>query len=280
MSISEKDLLIREQESLSAKVAAKVERVEEVLASREQQLMTQNEHFNQQLEEQQMSVQLLQDNLLKKEKELEERDKDMCLLIQQNNEQIDKLASIGETDEVVNIMQNKLRDANVMVEQKLNIISALQSDLNDKDHLSQKQIANIKSLEDQLQVSKEQIQLLQENFSAAEKQWNDKEKEMEENLTLVGEAHAKLASEHSDSSQSNDLQLQIQKLHEELQEKDKQLEQLSEVTTAGGGKSASEKKFTKYKAQSLAKIKSLEKKLEGLAQVNGLFHYIYWVFSN
>ena len=256
--ITNKQKQIDEQNNLVTKLSAKIENFEEKVKMlteqiqiKEQELLDVSDNFNAKLLEsqqyyddiiQQREVEItsLKELFREKDAELSARDDDIRAIMEKHEEQISKLATKGEVnvqDEVLKMMDEKVRDTNEALSSKVKVIEMLQREMAEKEKEILEKGTSIKNLNEKLAMTAEQMTLMQENFVALETEWKEEKLKLEAESKEVTEGHevtmmAKLAEIErlqetlthfqtvytETSSQCNTLQEQYHSVQSKLQE--------------------------------------------------------------
>ena len=250
-----------------------------------------------------------------KDSELALRDNDLRDVINRHEQEVKRLASkadVNMQDELLQVMEQKVKDVNDVLDSKLKVIQMLQSDLGIKDKALADKDSDFKLMQEKLAVTSEQVRILQDTLTSTEAQWK-KEKQTYEQLARetpaasrssdadssahieqltasvkqYESAYQQLSAQHSalqqeytrmsnSAAEQQSQPLDLQAVQEELKAKSDKIEVLekqlssaepgaSAESASGGGKP--DAKFLKYKAQTTAKIKNLEKQIEQLKKV-------------
>lgn len=227
-SIREKDETVQGQNSLIAKLSAKVENGEEIQATLKEeveksqhQLKQESERFNLRLQESQRyfeetlheredEIHSLRNLVQVKNDEISIRDNDLKEIISRHEKDIQRIMSKGEIDledQVLKMLEQKLKDTNEVLEGKIKVIEVLQKEKNAKEKQINESLDIQKSFKEKLQVTSEQLMLMQANLVDMEMQWKEEKNRLNEKIRDLIEKHD---HEHSEKElQTHSMQSQL-----------------------------------------------------------------------
>ena len=209
-TIREKDQNVTDQALLISKLTGKVESNDETLGhlreaveKAEHDLTLERDRFNlrltesqkyfeESLQEQEQTVSKLQKALADKENELLVSENDLRELIQRHERDIQKIMSKGEVnlqDPVIQMLEQKLKDTNEVLEGKIKVIEVLQKESSQKEKEVNESREIQKSFKDKLQEMSEQMMLFQANQVDLETQWLESRRKYEERIKDLVEKH-------------------------------------------------------------------------------------------
>ncbi|CAL1543522.1 unnamed protein product [Lymnaea stagnalis] len=215
-SIKERDQTVQDQALLISKLTARVEStnekvddVSEQLRQKSQELKTETERFHIKLtESQKYFEEMLQDMdtetkrlrvvIEEKSKDLSLRENDLIQQISKHERDIEALMNkdnINLQDHALQLLENKLKDTNDVLDGKLKVISVLQKENADKDKELSDSRDTQRLLKEKLQMSSEQMMILQASFVDMETQWKDEKLRLENKLKDTVEKHETELSE-------------------------------------------------------------------------------------
>ena len=227
-SIREKDETVQGQNSLIAKLSAKVENGEETQATLKEeveksqhQLKQESERFNMRLQESQRyfeetlheredEIHSLRNLVQVKNDEISIRDNDLKEIISRHEKDIQRIMSKGEInleDQVLKMLEQKLKDTNEVLEGKIKVIEVLQKEKSAKEKQINESLDIQKSFKEKLQVTSEQLMLMQANLVDMEMQWKEEKNRLNEKIRDLIEKHD---HEHSEK------ELQTHSMHSQL----------------------------------------------------------------
>lgn len=227
-SIREKDETVQGQNSLIAKLSAKVENGEETQATLKEeveksqhQLKQESERFNMRLQESQRyfeetlheredEIHSLRNLVQVKNDEISIRDNDLKEIISRHEKDIQRIMSKGEInleDQVLKMLEQKLKDTNEVLEGKIKVIEVLQKEKSAKEKQINESLDIQKSFKEKLQVTSEQLMLMQANLVDMEMQWKEEKNRLNEKIRDLIEKHD---HEHSEKElQTHSMQSQL-----------------------------------------------------------------------
>ena len=227
--MSEREQNIRDQGLLIGKLTSKTEAYEEKVSllteqveERERQLQAQIEsfdarlretqnHFEETLAEKESDMEKLNAVLKEKDVEIAARDDDLKAIMTRHEQEINRLAQTGEIniqDEVLKMMEQKLKDINEVLHSKEKVIEVLQAEMSQKERNLSETGVTSKTLQEKLQMTSEQMQLMQENFVTMETEWREEKESLEKRLREEVENHESESSEKSGQIQQLQVALQ------------------------------------------------------------------------
>lgn len=229
-TIKEKDQTIMDQTTLIARLSAKVENSEDAFSTLKEQLdkaqhdlklesdkfdlklRETQKYFEETLQEQEAEINKMRETLKNKDADLMTRENDLSELISRHQKDIERIMSKGEVnihDHVLQMLEQKLKDINEVLDGKIKVIEVLQKDVSEKD----KQLAEShdiqKSFKEKLQVTSEQMMLMNANMVDMEMQWKDEKKKLDEKIRGLIEKH---------ETENTEKDLNIHTLYSQLQQ--------------------------------------------------------------
>ncbi|ESO94726.1 hypothetical protein LOTGIDRAFT_160959 [Lottia gigantea] len=227
-SLKEKDQNVQDQAMLIAKLTAKVEQSEEhnsllneQLQKREHDLKIETDrfslklsesqkYFEETLSEREAELRKLHENISIKEKEVLTSQNDIREIINRHERDIQSImskSSMNIEDAVINMMEQKIKDSNEVLEGKIKVVEIMQSEMTGKDEELRKNREALRNLKDKLQVTSEQLLLIQANFVEMEAQWRDEKSKLETKVKSLVEKHETEVSEKDLQMQSLQMSL-------------------------------------------------------------------------
>ena len=149
-------------------------------------------YFEETLREQEESMAKLRKALQDKEAELLVSENDLRELLTRHERDIQNIMSKGEVniqDQVVQMLEQKLKDTNEVLEGKIQVIEVLQKESSQKDRELNESREIQKSFKDRLQVTSEQMMLFQANIADLEAQWQEDKKKYETKISDIVEKY-------------------------------------------------------------------------------------------
>lgn len=163
-------------------------------------------YFEETLKEQEESVVKLRKTVKDKEGELLVAENDLRELITRHERDIQKIMSKGEVniqDPVIQMLEQKLKDTNEVLEGKIKVIEVLQKESSQKEKDLEESREIQKSFKDKLQQMSEQMMLFQANLVDMESQWQVEKKKYESKICEIVEKH---------ENENTEKEIQIQSL--------------------------------------------------------------------
>lgn len=163
-------------------------------------------YFEETLKEQEESVVKLRKTVKDKESELLVAENDLRELITRHERDIQKIMSKGEVniqDPVIQMLEQKLKDTNEVLEGKIKVIEVLQKESSQKEKDLEESREIQKSFKDKLQQMSEQMMLFQANLVDMESQWQVEKKKYESKICEIVEKH---------ENENTEKEIQIQSL--------------------------------------------------------------------
>ena len=201
----------------------------------------------------------LHEALKSKDAEVAARDDDLRQIITRHEQEIQRLASKGEIniqDEVIKLMEQKVKDVNDALASKVKVIDMLQADIGTRDRSLMSKDAQIRNLSEKVEVTGEKVKLLQHTFASSESDWK-KEKEALE--AKVSELTAVQSAVNENAAYVQQLQNSVRQYEAAYQQLAAQYntlhEQFTKVTVEGAQK-ASAPGTEQPMEQEVAKTKS------------------------
>ena len=209
-TIKEKDQSVVDQALLISKLTGKVEANDETMGHLMEQvqkaehslkhererfdvrLTESQKYFEETLREQEEGMAKLRKALQDKEAELLVSENDLRELLTRHEKDIQTIMSKGDVDiqdQVVQMMEQKLKDTNEVLEGKLKVIEVLQKESSQKEQELNENKEIQKSFKDKLQVMSEQMMLFQTNIADMESQWQEERKKYETKINDMVEKH-------------------------------------------------------------------------------------------
>lgn len=162
-------------------------------------------YFEETIEEREGELRLLKDMIHSKEHEINMKDNDLREIILRHQQDVEKIMSKGEVDiqdHILQMLEQKLKDTNEILEGKIKVIEILQTELSDKTKKMEESNATTKNFREKLQMTSEQMIMMQENFVDTETQWREERQKMEKKTQDVVEKHERELSEKASSVQT------------------------------------------------------------------------------
>ena len=149
-------------------------------------------YFEESLHEQEEGIAKLRKALQDKEAELLVSENDLRELLTRHEKDIQNIMSKGDVniqDQVVKMLELKLKDTTDVLEGKIKVIEVLQKESSQKDkELTESQQVQ-KSFKEKLQVMSEQMMLFQSNIADMESQWQEERTKYETKINDLTEKH-------------------------------------------------------------------------------------------
>jgi chromosome segregation ATPase len=161
-------------------------------------------YFEETLKEQEESLAKLRKTITDKEGELLVAENDLRELITRHERDIQKIMSKGEVniqDPVIQMLEQKLKDTNEVLEGKIKVIEVLQKESSQKEKDLEESREIQKSFKEKLQQMSEQMMLFQANLVDMESQWQVERKKYEHKIS-------ELVEKHEQESTEKDIQIQ------------------------------------------------------------------------
>lgn len=223
-TIKEKDKNVSDQAMLITKLTAKVETNDEVLTQLTEQvekadrelkqererfnirLIESQKYFEETLKEQEDSIAKLKKTLTDRERALLTAENDMAELISRHERDIQKVMSKSEVnlqDSVIQMLEQRVKDTNEVLDGKIKVIEMLQKDASQKDKDLEESIEIQKNFREKLQNMSEQMMLSQASLADMESHWKEEKQKYESKIAELVEKH-----EH----ETTEKEMQIQSL--------------------------------------------------------------------
>lgn len=201
---------MQDQASLIAKLTSKVETSEEKTSllteqvnKLEQDLKNEEErfsaklsetqkYFEEMLQERETESAQLKEMIHSREEEIAAKDSDLRELITRHERDVQRLMAKGEVnmeDHVLEMMEQRIKDTNEVLDGKLKVIEVLQQEMKVKDKQIDEQNTLVKSLKERLQLTTEQNTHVQQSFAESEFQWKQEREKLQSNLKDLAEKH-------------------------------------------------------------------------------------------
>ena len=162
-------------------------------------------YFEETLKEQEESLAKLRKTITDKEGELLVAENDLRELITRHERDIQKIMSKGEVniqDPVIQMLEQKLKDTNEVLEGKIKVIEVLQKESSQKEKDLEESREIQKSFKEKLQQMSEQMMLFQANLVDMESQWQVERKKYEHKICELVEKHEQESTEKEIQIQS------------------------------------------------------------------------------
>ena len=169
-------------------------------------LIESQKYFEETLKEQEENITKLKKTLGDKETNLAQAENDLREILNRHEQDIQKIMAKGEVnlhDSVIQMLEQKMKDTNDVLEGKIKVIEELHTVSLQKDRELEESKSIQKSFKDKLQSMSEQMMLSQANLVDMESHWQEQKKKYESKITEITEKH-----EH----ETTEKELQIQSL--------------------------------------------------------------------
>ena len=156
----------------------------------EHDLKSESEKFNLRLQESQKffeecisereaELRALKESVTKKDHDILTSENDLRQILEKHEKDVERIMSRGEVnihDHILQMLEQKLKDTNALLDGKIETIALLQKDVTDKEkRLDESQLIQ-RSFREKLQTTSEQLMLLQANMVDMEMQWKEEKK--------------------------------------------------------------------------------------------------------
>ena len=209
-TIKEKDQSVTDQAMLISKLTTKVEANNETMGHLLEQvqkaehslkhererfdlrLTESQKYFEETLHEQEEGTAKLRKALQDKEAELLVSENDLRELLTRHERDIQNIMSKGDVniqDQVVKMLELKLKETNEVLDGKIKVIENLQKESSQKDRELAESQEIQKSFKEKLQVMSEQMMLFQSNIADMESQWQQERTKYETKMNDMTEKH-------------------------------------------------------------------------------------------
>ena len=199
-SLKEKSGSFDSQGVMIERLTSKVESSEERIALLEEQLEESNKklhgqsgdfdmklretqtYFEETLTEKDTEISRLIDVIGTKDQEIQLREEDLRQLIVRQERELQRLVSKGEVniqDEVLKMLEQKLKDTNEVLSSKAKVIQVLQAEVAEKEKVMATHLSAQRSLKEKYDMTREQMRLMQENFVSIEATWKADKAQLE-----------------------------------------------------------------------------------------------------
>ena len=149
-------------------------------------------YFEETLREQEEGTEKLRKALHDKEAELLVSENDLRELLTRHEKDIQNIMSKGDVniqDQVVKMLELKLKETNEVLDSKIKTIESLQKESSQKDRELAESREIQKSFKEKLQVMSEQMMLFQSNIADMESQWQEERTKYETKINDMTEKH-------------------------------------------------------------------------------------------
>lgn len=209
-TIKDKDQIVIDQAMLVTKLTATVESNDEVLGHLREEVEIANhelklererfslrltesqKYFEETLKEQEENVSQMRKLVQDKEAELKVAENDLRETLTRHERDIQKIMSKGEVniqDTVIQMLEQKMKDTNEVLEGKIKVIEMLQKECAQKDTELRESKELQRTFKDKLQQMSEQTMLLQTNLNDMESQCQEERRKHESKISELVEKH-------------------------------------------------------------------------------------------
>lgn len=167
----------------------------------------------------------LTEKLHERESEVSARDDDLRQIIGRHEQEIQRLASKGDLniqDEVLKMMEQKVKDVNEILAGKVKVIELLQGDLTSKEKSLIEKTSQMKTMSEKLESALQEMKQLQSRLRNSEQTWKQERENYEAKIH-------ELANSQSDASQSA---AYIQQLQASVKQYETAYQQISQQYTS------------------------------------------------
>lgn len=174
-----------------------------------------------------------------KNDEISMRDNDLKEIISRHENDIQRIMSkedVNLEDQVLKMLEQKVKDTNEVLEGKIQMIEVLQKENSEKEKQINESVDVQKNFKEKLQLTSEQLMLTQANLTDMELQWKEEKNKMNEKIRELMEKHDHELSEKDLQAHTIQSQLtQYQTLYSQAMEQYNKLQGRFQQTLSPGG---------------------------------------------